>query len=79
MSKRLLDKLEIYEQIAYNGGYGDEWLETVGEGFKFYVRDCAASNIKVTIKGFEKYLDQKAREGNNKFDEEYNKLKKQIK
>ena len=60
MSKALLNKLERYEQIAYDGGYGDEWIETVGEGFKFYIRDCVKKNERATIKGFEKYLDKRA-------------------
>jgi len=79
MSKRLLDKLETYEQIAYDGGYGDEWLETVGEGFKFYVRDCVGNNKKVTISGFEKYLDTQIRKSNNEFNEDYAKAKEYLK
>lgn len=57
MSKELLKKLERYEQDAYNGGYGGDWLESVGEGFRFYVEDCVKNNRRVTIKGFERYLD----------------------
>lgn len=62
MSKKLLDKLEKYEQQAYNGGYGQDWLEQIGEGFKFYIRDCVNENKKPTIKGFEKYIDNIAKE-----------------
>ena len=58
MSKRLLEKLEKYEQAAYDGGYGEDWLVDIGEGFKFYVRDCVDKNEKVTIKGFEKHIDK---------------------
>lgn len=58
MSQRLLEKLERYEQDAYNGGYGEDWLIDVGEGFKFYIRDCTDKNEKATIKGFEKYIDK---------------------
>lgn len=57
MSKQLLEKLERYEQIAYDGGWGDEWIEEIGEGFKFHIRNCCDANVKPTIKGFEKYLD----------------------
>jgi len=57
MIKKLLDKLERYEQQAYDGGYGSDWLEKVGEEFKFYIQKCVDSNIKPTIKGFEKYID----------------------
>ena len=67
MSKKLLQKLEIYERMAYSGAYGDEWLEAVGEGFKFYVRDCVENNKRVTIKGFERYLDKEARRDNLSF------------
>ncbi len=62
MSKKLLEKLEEYEQIAYDGGFGDEWLEDVAEGFKFYIRDCVDSGGRATISGFAKYLDKKAKE-----------------
>ena len=58
MSKKLLDKLERYEQQAYNGGYGSDWLEEIGEGFKFYIKDCVDKNVKATIKEFEKYIDK---------------------
>ena len=57
MSKKLLDKLEGYEQQAYDGGYGSDWLESIGEGFKFYIQACVDKNIKPTVKGFEKYID----------------------
>jgi len=58
MSKNLLDKLEKYEKEAYEGSYGSDWLEQIGEGFKFYIQDCADNNKKATIKGFEKYIDE---------------------
>lgn len=64
MSKKLLEKLEKYEQLAYDGGFGADWLEDVGEGFKFYIRDCVGSGVKATISGFAKYLDEKAKEVN---------------
>ncbi len=56
-AERLLQKLERYEQEAYNGEFGSDWLEDIGEGFKFYVEECAAENKPVTIKGFEKHID----------------------
>jgi hypothetical protein len=59
MSKRLLEKLEKYEQDAYDGEFGDAWLADVGEGFKFYIQDCVTKGKRPTIKGFEKYLDKK--------------------
>lgn len=57
MSQKILDKLEEYEQLAYDGGYGDEWLESVGEGFKFYIKDCITENVRPSINGFVKYLN----------------------
>jgi len=61
MSKKLLDKLEKYERSAYAGGYGSDWLENIGEGFKRYISDCVDKNVRPTIKGFEKYIDDKAK------------------
>jgi hypothetical protein len=58
MSKRLLEKLERYEQNAYNGHFGEDWLIDVGEGFKFYIEICITQNKRATIKGFESYLDK---------------------
>jgi hypothetical protein len=58
MSKRLLEKLERYEQEAYDGHFGEDWLCDVGEGFKFYIKDCVIQNKRATIKGFENYLDK---------------------
>jgi hypothetical protein len=58
MSKQLLEKLERYEQEAYDGGYGSTYLEAIGEGFKFYIQQCVETKIRPTIKGFEKYIDK---------------------
>lgn len=57
MSKKLLEKLEKYEQEAYDNGFGSDWLEQIGEGFKFYIQNCVEKDIRPTIKGFEKYID----------------------
>lgn len=59
-AKKLLEKLESYEQKAYAGGYGSDWLEQVGEGFKFYVQECAEREVLVTLRGFERYIDRMA-------------------
>lgn len=64
MSQRLLEKLERYEQDAYDGAFGCDWLESVGEGFKIYVEKCVRENKRATIKGFEKYLDDMHKEAN---------------
>lgn len=74
----LLEKLETYEQIAYNGGYGDEWIESIGEGFKFYIQNCVNDNIRPTIKGFENYLDDQIRKSNSNFDIEFEKAQEQL-
>lgn len=64
MSKKLLEKLERYEQDAYDGKFGCDWLESVGEGFKFYVQKCVHENKCPTIKGFEQYLDDMHKKAN---------------
>lgn len=56
-AKRLLRKLEKYEQEAYDGAFGDEWLSDLGEGIKFYVENCVEQNKKMSINGLEKHID----------------------
>ncbi|GED55772.1 hypothetical protein EDM54_24180 [Brevibacillus borstelensis] len=58
MSKQLLEKLERYEQDAYSGGYGADWLAEVGEGFKDYIGWCVENKKRPSIKGFEEWIDQ---------------------
>lgn len=55
MSKTLR-LLEAYEQYAYDGGFGEDWLVDVGEGFKFFIRFCDASGIKPTIPRFMRWI-----------------------
>lgn len=55
-AKKLLEKLERYEQEHYAGQCGQDWLESIGEGFKFYIEDCIEMNIKPTLEGFEKSI-----------------------
>ena len=33
-------QLESWEQKAYGGEYGADWLETVGESVKYYAYEC---------------------------------------
>ena len=73
MSLRLLKKLQMYETDAYQYAYGDVWLESVGEGFKFYIRDCVMNNEKPSFQGFEKYLDEKKQMSNEEV-KEFNKI-----
>lgn len=61
-AKELLEKLESYEQSAYDGGIGVDWLANIGEGFKFYVQSCLEEGKRVTIAGFEKWIDERAKE-----------------
>ena len=49
--------LEAYEQYAYSGGFGLDWLADVGEGFKFFVAFCDASGIKPTIPRFMRWIE----------------------
>ena len=58
MSQALLNKLEKYEQTAYSGGFGEDWLIDVGEGFKFYIQECVDKNKRATIKGFAEKLEK---------------------
>jgi hypothetical protein len=53
-------KLEEWETVAYTQAWGNEWIETIGEGFKFYARDCAALKSRMSISGFMKWLNPKA-------------------
>lgn len=62
MSQKLYDKLEKYEQDAYDGGFGSDWLSDVGEGFKFFLEKCVKEGRHATIKGFENYIDNLAKE-----------------
>lgn len=60
--EKLLDKLEKYEELAYADGRGADWLEKIGEGFKFYIMHCIDKKNRPSIKGFEKYIDNLAKE-----------------
>lgn len=55
--QRLLDKLKIYEHRAYSGGFGADWLEEIGEGFRHYIEKCIATGEIASINGFITYLD----------------------
>lgn len=59
-AQKLLEKLESYEKEAYSAAIGCDWLEAIGEGFKFYVRRCAENGVPVTLAGFVKFIDAKA-------------------
>lgn len=54
------EQLERYEQVAYEGGYGADWLADVGEGVKFYAMMCEERGKRPTFAGLMKYLDKKS-------------------
>ena len=58
--KKYSEQLERYEQAAYAGKFGADWLEEVGEGVKFYAMMCEAQGKRPTFAGLMKYLDDKA-------------------
>lgn len=58
--KEYSEQLERYEQVAYEGGYGADWLTDVGKGVKFYAMMCEERGKRPTFAGLMKYLDKKA-------------------
>ena len=54
---RTLRLLESYEQYAYSGGFGEDWLVDVGEGFKFFVQFCDNAGITPTIPRFMRWIE----------------------
>lgn len=59
-------KLEAWEEIAFSQSWGSDWLEQIGEGFKFYARACADENRRMSISGFMLWLAERAPEGEGK-------------
>lgn len=49
--------LEQWEQEAYNGGYGADWLSEIGEGIKFFAIECEMQGKQPTFTGLIRYLD----------------------
>lgn len=58
--KKYSEQLERYEQAAYAGKFGADWLEIVGEGVKFYAMMREAQGKRPTFAGLMKYLDDEA-------------------
>ncbi len=50
------EQLEQWEQESYDGHYGSDWLEEVGEGLKFYAMLCEAKGVRPTFAGLMKHL-----------------------
>ncbi len=51
--------LEQWENTAYEGKYGCDWLEEVGESVKFYAMECEARGKRPTFAGLIKHLESK--------------------
>lgn len=58
-AKRYADLLEQWEEDAYRGKYGCDWLEEVGEAVKFYAIECAVKGKSPTFKGLMKHIQSK--------------------
>lgn len=48
--------LDAWEQEAYKGGYGADWLEEVGESVRVYAMDCENDGKRPTFAGLIRYL-----------------------
>lgn len=51
------ERLEHWEQEAYKGGWGADWLEEIGENVKFYALKCEISGEQPTFTGLMKHLE----------------------
>jgi len=58
---KLYKKLEAYENLAYEGGNGLDWLAEIGEHFKFYVKECEENKTEPTFEGWVARVDKLAR------------------
>lgn len=56
--KKYSEQLEAWEQAAYSGKYGSDWLEDVGEAVKFYALECEAKGRRPTFAGLMKHLEK---------------------
>ena len=50
-------QLEAWENEAYKGGYGADWLENVGEGVKKYARYCGENHETPSFLGLMMYIE----------------------
>ena len=55
-SDRYSSLLDAWEQEAYKGGYGADWLEEIGESVRIYAMDCENSGKRPTFCGLIQYL-----------------------
>ena len=49
--KEYSEQLERYEQVAYERGYGADWLTDVGKGVQFYAMMCEERGKRPTFAG----------------------------
>lgn len=57
IAKVYADQLEAWEEEAYKGGYGADWLEMVGKGVKKYAQDCDANHRVPSFRGLMLYIE----------------------
>lgn len=55
--------LESWEQKAYAGGYGADWLENVGESVRVYATECENEGKRPTFAGLIRHLKSLHDEG----------------
>ena len=60
--EKTLERLERYEKHAYDGGYGADWLESIGEELSRYFRHCCKTGERATMAGFVSRIDEFAME-----------------
>lgn len=56
IAKFYADLLQRYEDEAYEGKFGSDWLEEVGEAVKIYAMECASKRAIPTFKGLIEYI-----------------------
>ncbi|QKS70232.1 hypothetical protein FLK61_26080 [Paenalkalicoccus suaedae] len=57
-AKDIAEKLERYEQKAYEGGYGIDWLEGIGINLKYYMIECDKKEVEPTMRDFLSRIDE---------------------
>ena len=60
------EQLEAWEESAYDGGFGADWFEEVGENVKFYALQCEEFGEPPTFEGLMRHLASIAEEGDGK-------------
>lgn len=55
--------LESWEQEAYAGGYGADWLENIGENVRVYATECENEGKRPTFAGLIRHLKSLHDEG----------------